>query len=76
MKFDYFIPAPIICKNCLRYGHIAKLCKAKQKCSNCTEEHDQIIPCLNQMKCKSCNFNHRTTDPACKERQNRESLKE
>lgn len=75
MRYGYFIPSPIIYKNCLRYGHVEKICKAKKVCENCAEVHDLEEKCKNAIKCKSCKENHKIKDPICKERKKQRDIK-
>lgn len=75
MRFDYFIPSPIICRNCLRYGHVSAVCKGKPTCQNCAEIHDLTNTCENKTKCKYCKEEHKTMDPSCKERSKQRDIK-
>ena len=34
-----FIPHPIRCFKCQKFGHISKNCRGKQKCPLCSEDH-------------------------------------
>lgn len=79
-KVTHFIPAPIICRNCLRYGHTAKICKSmnESRCNNCTEKihsfinndcNKSCVHCTNScvvkcMHCKESN-NHKTSSREC-----------
>ncbi|KAL0153030.1 hypothetical protein M9458_051629, partial [Cirrhinus mrigala] len=38
-----YIPPPIRCFKCQRYGHVAAVCKGKQRCGKCSGEHDVVI---------------------------------
>lgn len=90
-KVSHFIPRPILCRNCLRYGHTAKFCKVSKEtlCNNCTGithsfndascnktcEHC-LLHC--QPKCKHCtkDDNHRTASKDCPELANQMKIKE
>lgn len=89
-RVDHFIPRPIVCRNCLRYGHTAKYCKAKESlCNNCAEEthnfhnntcNNSCAHCNNtcSTKCKYCgdNGNHRTTAFVCPKMKEEMKIKE
>lgn len=75
MRFDYFVPSPIICRKCLRYGHVAAVCKGKPTCHNCAEVHELIGPCENKTQCKYCKEEHKTMDPRCKEKSKQRNIK-
>lgn len=70
-----FIPKPTICRKCLRYGHVAAICKStKFSCFNCTEEiHplDKNCTCSHCEKecipkCKNCNSHqHNSMSSSC-----------
>ena len=34
-----YIPPPLRCFKCQRFGHVAAVCKGKQRCSKCSGEH-------------------------------------
>lgn len=53
-----YIPYPLRCFNCFRFGHPTKFCKSTKLCDNCSspvhidEEEDEI--CLNGRSCINC----------------------
>lgn len=89
-RVDYFIPRPILCRNCLRYGHTARVCKNTKEslCNNCTEVthavsdkscNKQCVHCIGNCatKCKFCNTgNHRTSSKDCPEMVKQTQIKE
>lgn len=60
-KVTPYIPRPTVCRKCLRFGHVAKICRSSSfACLNCSEEtHQYDVNCNCQhctKKCKSkCN---------------------
>lgn len=34
-----YVPPPLRCYKCQRYGHVAAVCKGKQRCPKCGGEH-------------------------------------
>ncbi len=61
-----YIPPPIRCYRCQRYGHIAAVCKGKQRCPKCGGDH-RIENCEEnaQYKCCNCGGQHRVTYSGC-----------
>ena len=45
-----FIPYPIRCFHCQKFGHISQNCRSKQKCPICSEEHSFDQQCKNKDK--------------------------
>ncbi|XP_017465556.1 PREDICTED: uncharacterized protein LOC108358628, partial [Rhagoletis zephyria] len=70
-----YIPLPLKCNNCLRYGHTAKICKAERTCANCASNYhlndDMEEKCKNEEACINCirqlqqPTNHIATDKKC-----------
>lgn len=61
-----YIPPPFRCYRCQRYGHIAAVCKGKQRCPKCGGEH-RIENCGEgvQDNCCNCGGQHRVTYSGC-----------
>lgn len=61
----YILP-PLQCFKCQRYGHIAAVCKGKQRCAKCGGEHryDECEMDV-QMKCCNCGGQHNVAYGEC-----------
>lgn len=73
-----FIPKPIFCHKCLRYGHRSLGCRSKARCPACGEDHGVMV-CVKQdtPECIHCKGDHLTTDfKNCSEYKAQESIKE
>lgn len=76
-NIEPFIPKPTICKKCLRYGHVAKICRSTEtNCINCSEVTHALdincscAHCKNKCitKCKYCQVgDHNSTQVKCPE---------
>lgn len=74
---EHFIPKPVICRKCLRYGHVDKICRAPVRiCAICTAEthaYGVDCPCEHCRRkcknlCKFCNTNdHNSMQSICPE---------
>jgi len=51
-----YIPLPLRCRKCLRFGHPAPICKSTEKCLNCSDEKhtSEKELCKNDKKCLNC----------------------
>ncbi|XP_067281993.1 uncharacterized protein [Pseudorasbora parva] len=49
-----YIPPPLRCFKCQRFGHVAAVCKGKQRCGKCGGEHE-YGKCQEGTKLKCCN---------------------
>ena len=62
-----FIPSPIRCYKCQRWGHMAKQCRSQFRCSKCGEPHDtrtcEAEPQIE--KCCNCGENHKASSHDC-----------
>lgn len=71
-----FISKPVLCHKCLRYNHQTDGCRSKKRCSNCTQQHENMDDgCQNKTKCLYCKTEHKTTDEDCPERVRQKNIK-
>lgn len=51
------------CRQCWRFGHLAKQCKSKRRCSSCQSETvDNDHECIGGPVCVNCSGDHRADD--------------
>ncbi|KAH8284469.1 hypothetical protein KR054_011791, partial [Drosophila jambulina] len=68
-----YIPPPMRCYNCLRFGHPTVFCKSEQICANCSEKKhtDDKNLCTNIKTCINCKYeddeikHHNAMDKSC-----------
>ncbi|KAI2645876.1 Nucleic-acid-binding protein from transposon X-element [Labeo rohita] len=61
-----YVPPPIRCNKCQRYGHIAKVCKGKQRCGKCGGEHEYgKCSDRDERKCRNCGGDHTAAYGGC-----------
>lgn len=49
-----YVPPPLRCYKCQRFGHVAAVCRGKQRCARCGGEHD-YGKCEQGVNPKCCN---------------------
>ncbi|KAH8266722.1 hypothetical protein KR018_001964, partial [Drosophila ironensis] len=68
-----YIPPPMRCFNCLRFGHTSIYCKSPKTCANCSERNHTTNneQCTNTQTCINCKFeddtikHHNAMDKSC-----------
>ncbi|XP_042231780.1 uncharacterized protein LOC121872788 [Homarus americanus] len=61
-----YIPRPIRCCHCQRYGHTAKKCRAREVCATCRTTGHHLTSCqATQKKCTVCDGPHSSFDREC-----------
>ncbi|XP_065356356.1 uncharacterized protein LOC135950753 [Calliphora vicina] len=69
-----YVPRPIRCRNCFRYGHMENICTNIKLCSNCSNEFHKCEQfkevCKTAKSCINCkeqnlDFNHATINSKC-----------
>merc|ERR1711915_1132228 len=61
-----YVPKPLRCKNCSKYGHLKKYCRNQSVCAYCgSEEHATMWKCGEQ-KCANCEQNHHARSKECR----------
>ena len=63
-KTQIYVPKPMRCFKCNRFGHAASKCKNKDRCSRCGGEHTWKT-CENNQKCVSCGGNQSAASKIC-----------
>ena len=62
-----FIPSPVRCYNCQRFGHIAGRCRAEARCAKCGETHEtKSCKMTEKEKCANCHGDHKASSKECK----------
>lgn len=62
---DKYIPNPLCCSNCWRWGHGAKFCRSKKRCRNCGNENHSHENCISQPHCTNCRGLHSANSSLC-----------
>ena len=67
VKVEVYMPNPLRCFNCQKYGHGKKFCKSAAVCARCGESHpnDANVQCTNPPKCANCSGNHPAYSKDC-----------
>lgn len=64
-KVKTYIPKPVRCYKCQKFGHISEKCNAKQKCPKCAQEHTYEQCNQTNTKCTNCGGNHSAGYKGC-----------
>lgn len=69
-----YVPPPLRCFKCQKYGHVAAVCRGKQKCGRCAGEHE-YGKCEEgaKLKCCNCGGEHSSAYRGCESCRNSES---
>lgn len=61
---DQYIPNPMKCANCFKYGHTKKFCKSERVCVHCSQLFHEG-PCNSKNQCVNCNDEHNNLSRDC-----------
>ncbi len=53
-----YIPKPMRCYNCQKFGYTAMTCKSRRRCARCGEDNEYAQYHYEQPKCCNCGGNH------------------
>ena len=62
---ELYIPNPLRCFNCQKFGHGKKTCKAREICTKCGQAGHNGSPCSNETKCPNCAGDHTAFSKEC-----------
>jgi len=60
-----YIPNPLRCFNCQKFGHGKNACRGRETCAKCGQVGHISDHCTNEPKCLNCNGNHSAFDKNC-----------
>ncbi|XP_046565574.1 uncharacterized protein LOC124274277 [Haliotis rubra] len=61
---DVYIPSPLRCFNCQKFGHGARTCNHVSICVRCSGAHESA-ECTNEIKCANCDGQHLASSKSC-----------
>jgi hypothetical protein len=64
---EQYIPNPLRCYNCQKYGHGKTNCKSHQVCARCGKDGHADSGCEEQPQCTNCSGNHAAYSKECPE---------
>ena len=64
VKVNRYIPNPLMCFECQKFGHSYKFCKNEAICHRCGGKHTQES-CNNAAKCTNCSGPHSASSREC-----------
>ena len=65
IKVEPYIPAPLRCFKCQKYGHHQTACRRTDVCSKCGLEGHGAEPCSGELKCVNCSGSHPSFSNQC-----------
>jgi hypothetical protein len=65
LKTEPYIPNPLRCLNCQRYGHHKDKCKRAAACPRCSVAGHAENDCTAQLKCANCSGDHAAYSSDC-----------
>lgn len=60
-----YVPKPLQCKNCSRYGHTTKKCRSNPVCAFCASAEHETLWNKGTQKCVNCGQNHHARSKSC-----------
>lgn len=71
-----FVPEPMQCFNCRRFGHQAKSCEARQRCARCGRDHktESCTSKRESFRCVNCGGAHSAAFGGCPKRKEAQKI--
>ena len=65
LKVSPYIPSPLRCFKCQKYGHSQATCKREAVCGKCGEQGHDSRNCSKESRCVNCDENHPSYSRSC-----------
>ena len=65
IKVEMYIPNPLRCYKCQKFGHGSRSCRGKLICQTCGEEDHESTDCKTEPKCVNCQGSHPASSKQC-----------
>ena len=63
--FAVYVPNPLRCFNCQKFGHAQNNCKGQKVCARCASRGHDTTDCSSQLKCANCDGDHAAFSKDC-----------
>ncbi|XP_055543699.1 uncharacterized protein LOC129729227 [Wyeomyia smithii] len=60
-----YVPAPLRCTNCLKFGHKADQCRGNKVCADCAQLYHDNASCSSKQFCVNCRNEHNSWSKKC-----------
>ena len=74
LTVEQFIPNPLRCYNCQKFGHGKTKCRRQAVCARCSQEGHQDNDCTNPQRCVNCSAAHPSYSKDCPEWQKQRDI--
>jgi len=64
-KVEPYVPNPLRCFNCQRFGHHKEKCSKQMVCARCGQDGHDLISCENPLQCPNCKGDHFAYSKEC-----------
>ena len=65
VKVQVYIPNPLRCFDCQKFGHHESSCTNQMICGRCGESHSPNVECQGEPKCSNCSGPHESRSREC-----------
>ena len=66
-RVEHYVPAPLTCFKCQKYGHHKEACRGQRTCAKCSEKDLDHVEedCMKEITCANCRQDHPAYTRSC-----------